>query len=77
MYVLHLTMSEDVHIYVVLFEPFAPSADASKRPKARSRLSSSASVRSSTYYELLADLSGNTSIGKRSLKKACRFAFKP
>ena len=36
-----------------------------------------ASVRSSTYYELLADLSDNTSIGKRSLKKACRFAFKP
>ena len=36
-----------------------------------------ASVRSSTYYELIADLSDNTSTGKLSLKKACRFAFKP
>ena len=36
-----------------------------------------ASVRSSVYYELLADLSDNTSTGKVSLKKACRFAFKP
>ena len=35
-----------------------------------------ASVRSSVYYELLADLSDNTSTGKVSLKKACRFAFK-
>lgn len=36
-----------------------------------------ASVRSSTYYELIADLSDSTSTGKLSLKKACRFAFKP
>ena len=36
-----------------------------------------ATVRSSTYYELIADLSDNTSTGKLSLKKACRFAFKP
>ena len=36
-----------------------------------------ASVRSSTYYELIADLSDNTSTGKLSLKKACRFALKP
>ena len=36
-----------------------------------------ASVLSSVYYELLADLSDNTSTGKVSLKKACRFAFKP
>ena len=36
-----------------------------------------ASVRSSTYYELIADLSNSTSTGKLSLKKACRFAFKP
>ena len=36
-----------------------------------------AAVRSSTYYELIADLSDNTSTGKLSLKKACRFAFKP
>ena len=34
-----------------------------------------ASVRSSTYYELIADISDNT--GKLSRKKACRFAFKP
>ena len=35
------------------------------------------SVRSSVYFELLGDLSDNTSTGKLSLKKACRFAFKP
>lgn len=35
------------------------------------------SVRSNTYYELTADLSDNTSTGKLSLKKACRFAFRP
>ena len=36
-----------------------------------------ASVRSSVYFELLWDLSDNTTTGKLSLKKACRFAFKP
>ena len=36
-----------------------------------------ASVRSSVYFELLGDLSDQTSTGKLSLKKACRFAFKP
>jgi hypothetical protein len=36
-----------------------------------------ASVRSSTYHELIADLSDGTSTGKLSLKKASRFAFKP
>ena len=35
-----------------------------------------ASVRSSVYFELIGDLSDNTSTGKLSLKKACRFAFK-
>lgn len=35
------------------------------------------SVNSTVYYELMADLSDNTTTGKMSLKKACRTAFKP
>jgi len=35
------------------------------------------SVKTQIFYELMADLSDNTTTGKLSLKKACRAAFKP
>ena len=53
MYVLHLAISACARMYLVLFEQIAPSADAGQRSTVHSRLSSSASARSSTVRPMV------------------------